>query len=324
MKIELIEPIDVPKSYLMIESLNRLKGQNSAVSISFGDPKQNFGAKYSFNSKEIKLFRIAVSDKKEAIDFYEYLDGKVGAFSIDGCDLGTTIDNRFYPFYSVTEMFEEIETPYFDGSTLKATLEPLAARILKGLIEDRPKTCFVLVGYKRWELVSQLEFQGFELKFGDLAFSTGLPIIIDKLTLEKLVPIVFPIIGLLPFEWLYPTSDKQYKRQPKCQEEFEWASVIAGDSKYIATHMPERLDGKIIITNAVTEKDREMFCEAGVEILITTAPLLIDCNPDTNLFDAALNIYIGKGNDWTEKDIYSALSELEIEPEVYHLQSVST
>ncbi len=66
-----------------------------------------------------------------------------------------------------------------------------------------------------------------------------------------------PIAGRLPFEWIYPTGEKQEKRIPKWEKYYQWGTVIAGDCHYIKRHMPDKLEGKIIATNTTTAADIE-------------------------------------------------------------------
>ncbi len=75
-----------------------------------------------------------------------------------------------------------------------------------------------------------------------------------------------PVAGRLPFEWIYPTGEKQEKRTPKWGKYYEWATVIAGDCHYIKRFMPDNLQGKVIVTNTTTPEDVEAFRKAGREI----------------------------------------------------------
>lgn len=57
--------------------------------------------------------------------------------------------------------------------------------------------------------------------------------------------------------------------------------------------MPNRLDGKTILTNTVTAKDRVMLREAGVRTLITTTPRVNGRSFGTNVMEAALVASVG-------------------------------
>lgn len=58
--------------------------------------------------------------------------------------------------------------------------------------------------------------------------------------------------------------------------------------------MPERLDGKIIVTNTVTQEDVEMMKEKGVKMLITTTPNINGRSFGTNVMEGVLVAVAGK------------------------------
>ena len=62
--------------------------------------------------------------------------------------------------------------------------------------------------------------------------------------------------------------------------------------------MPERLDGKIVLTNTVTPANIEELRERGVRMLITTTPDFGGRSFGTNVIEAALLALLGK--TWSE------------------------
>ena len=61
----------------------------------------------------------------------------------------------------------------------------------------------------------------------------------------------------LPFQFFYPTGKKQEQPpEPKYPQYYEQAEIIAGDFHFMRQFMPERLDGKIVLTNTVTQAQR--------------------------------------------------------------------
>ena len=137
--------------------------------------------------------------------------------------------------------------------------------------------------------------------------------------------ILIPLITNLPFNWLYPTGEKQEVHTPKFTKYCDWATVISGDCHYITKYMPERLDGKIIVTNTTTAKDREIFKNAGVRLLVTTTPMLDGRSFGTNMMEAG--IITARG--WTDPINYQskpyyekmeeAIRELGLSPQVQEL-----
>ena len=105
-----------------------------------------------------------------------------------------------------------------DGAGLKNTLENRIAPSMEAKIGDYIKEKKVLVtsGTDRWGMTMSFVDAGYECIFGDLMFALGLPFAIRSLTAVKnLAAIIMPIEGRLPFEWVYPTGEKQEVRIPK-------------------------------------------------------------------------------------------------------------
>ncbi len=139
-------------------------------------------------------------------------------------------------------------------------------------------------------------------------FGLGLPISIsDDAGLKRMAKFLIPVITNLPFSWLYPTGEKQEIHTPKFTKYFEWATVISGDCHYITKYMPNNLDGKIIVTNTTTAKDREIFKKAGVRLLVTTTPILDGRSFGTNMMEAG--IVTARG--WTDRIDYQSTAYFE-------------
>jgi len=128
-----------------------------------------------------------------------------------------------------------------------------------------------------------------------------------------------PVVGRLPFKWVYPTGEKQEKRVPKWQKYYDWAKVVAGDCHYIKRHMPDRMDGKVIATNTTTPSDVEMFKEAGIKYLVTSTPVLEGRSFGTNMMEAALIAVSGKGRKLTYGEINQLLDQLGFEPQIQEI-----
>jgi hypothetical protein len=161
---------------------------------------------------------------------------------------------------------------------------------------------------------------GYQCLFGDLMFGFGMPFRVRSTrSLKILAALVMPIAGRLPFEWIYPTGEKQEKRVPKWEKDYQWSTVIAGDCHYIKRHMPDRLDGKVIATNTTTPADIQAFRQAGVKYLITSTPVLDGRSFGTNMMEAALVAISGKGRALTRQELNQLLDQLGIEPQLQEL-----
>jgi hypothetical protein len=259
-----------------------------------------------------------------ALKFKE-LDGKVDAFGVGGADLGALVDGRWYPLYSVQPMVRFVKkTPLVDGGGLKNTLENKAPAFLDAKIGDYIKRhgrkVFVTLGADRWGLSKSFTETGYETVFGDLMVGLGVPIALHKLSsLKRAAGLLMPIAGRLPFEWIYPTGEKQEERTPKWEKYFAWATVIAGDCHYIKRFMPDDLQGKVIVTNTTTTEDVEAFRKAGVKYLVTTTPVLDGRSFGTNMMEAALVAVAGKGRPLTWDELNEMLDKLGFEPQLQEL-----
>jgi hypothetical protein len=159
--------------------------------------------------------------------------------------------------------------------------------------------------------------------FGDLIYGLGLPIRIRSLkALERIAGTIAPIVVNLPFDSLYPTGSKQDVIIPKHSKYYYEADIIAGDFLYIKRYLPDRLDGKIIITNTTTQEDVQLLRERGVKLLVTTTPEMEGRSFGTNVMEALLVSITGKPVDLiTEQDYRNLLRELDFRPGVLYLNS---
>jgi hypothetical protein len=297
-----------------------------AVSISIGSSKRDKAVEQTLFGEEVRIERIGTDgDLEQAAQRFKELDGKVDAFGVGGADLGLLVDNRWYPLYSVQPMIRYVkQTPVVDGAGLKNTLEKRVAQVLESFaghyLDQVGRRVFLSVGADRWGMTMSFVEGGYECVFGDLMFGLGIGIPIRKIEqLKSMAALIMPVVGRLPFEWVYPTGEKQDKRIPKWGKYYQWASVIAGDCHYLKRHMPAQLDGKIIVTNTTTAADVELFKVAGVKYLITTTPVLDGRSFGTNMMEAALVAVAGKGRVLTHAELDHLLDQLKFEPQIQEL-----
>jgi hypothetical protein len=235
------------------------------------------------------------------------------------------VDTRWYPLYSVNKMVRFVkQTPIVDGTGLKTTLEKKAAPFIdqhiKEYVDSRERKAFVMTGADRWGLSRSFLDAGYECTFGDFMFSLGMPIPVHTAeALKFLAALVMPIAGRLPFEWVYPTGEKQEERKPKYPKWFHWATVVAGDCHYIKRYMPDDMQGKVVVTNTTTQEDTELFRKCGVKYLITTTPVLDGRSFGTNMMESALIAVSGKGRALTNPEYEEMLEKLRFEPTMQEL-----
>jgi hypothetical protein len=295
-----------------------------AVSISLGSSKRNKAVEVTLLGEKVSLERIGTDgDMEKAARLYRELDGKVDAFGVGGADLGLMVDTKWYPLYSVARMVRFVkQTPVVDGTGLKNTLEKRAVPFMDLHIgpDLKPRRAMLTMGADRWGMSKSFLDGGYECVFGDLMFGLGLSIPVrSEAAVKRLAALVMPIAGRLPFEWLYPTGEKQEKNVPKFEAWYQWATVIAGDCHYVKRHMPARLDGKVICTNTTTPEDVEKFRAAGARYLVTTTPILDGRSFGTNMMEAALIAVSGQRRPLTYAELDELIDRLGFQPTIQKL-----
>jgi len=297
-----------------------------AVSISIGSSKRDKAVEVELLGEKVIIERVGTNgDMEKAAQLYKELDGKVDAFGVGGADLGVMVDDKWYPLYSAQSLVRFVRrTPVVDGAGLKNTLENRLAPFIDSRIGDyigeKGRRVFVTLGVDRWGMTRSFVDAGYECIFGDLMFGLGLPFTVRSLQgLKILAAILMPVAGRLPFDWVYPTGEKQEERKPKWEKYYQWGTVIAGDCLYIKRHMPDHLDGKVIATNTTTPADVEAFRKAGVKYLVTSTPVLEGRSFGTNMMEAALVAISGKDRVLTREELSQLLDHLGFEPELHEL-----
>ena len=302
-----------------------------AVSISIGSSKRDKATQVNILGETVSIERIGTDgDMKKANALYRELDGKVDAFGVGGAVLGIMMEDKWSTMHSVQSLITGVnQTPIVDGTGLKMTLEKKITSVinqeLAGYVKE--KRAFVAVALDRWGSARAFLDDGYDVIFGDLMFAMGLEIPIrSEKSLRKLGNMLLPIMSRLPFEWIYPTGEKQNEREPKYQQFFEWATVVAGDCHYLWKYMPEKLPGRVVVTNTTTQSDQDFFNNAGIKYLITTTPILDGRSFGTNMMEAAIVAALGRKDpvDYAHPGDYfeimeQAISEIPLRPQVKEL-----
>jgi hypothetical protein len=263
-------------------------------------------------------------DLRRFQSLFAELDGKVDALGIGGADLHIWVGNRRYTFRSIQKLVSVAKkTPVVDGSGLKNTLEREAVRWLQaqGIIDFSRSTVLLVAAVDRFGMAQELARCARQVIYGDFVFAIGLPIPIRSYrTVEWLGRMLLPIITRLPFQWFYPTGEKQEQRTPRAPHLFQQADVIAGDWHYIRRYMPDQLPGKRVITNTVRRADVELLRQAGVAQLITTTPVIEGETFATNVMEGVIVALTGRHPDeLTAQDYLDMLHRLGWQPGVIEL-----
>ncbi len=291
------------------------------VSVSLGSSKRNATAELEVLGQQFILERIGTDGSMAgAAQMLRDLDGKVAAFGLGGTDLHIVAGNKRYSFKDIIKLASNAKiTPIVDGGGLKHTLERIAVTELESVVQWRGRKTLMVSAVDRFGMAQALARAGADMVFGDVVYGIGLDIPIkSEAALERTASIVLPIVTNLPFEWFYPTGEKQETSIRDWRTKYyDWAEVIAGDTHYVKRYMPEKLTGKTVLTQTITESDMAAFKAAGLKRLIATTPKINGRNFGNNVMEAFFVALAGK-NRPLEPDEYTAyINQLGFKPEVY-------
>jgi hypothetical protein len=273
------------------------------VSVSLGSSKRDHRVETTILGQPIVIERIGTNgDMARFAALVRELDGRVDAIGMGGIDLDLRAGTRRYRIRDAARLIRDVRrTPVVDGGGIKGSWE-------KYLILDYlPKNEGISFAGRRVMLVSSVDRYGMaeaftaagaQTLFGDFYFALGLPIPMRRLgTVRLLAACLLPVITRLPFQWLYPTGEKQERVTPKYPALFAWAEVVAGDFHFIRRYMPDDLADKTIFTQTITKDDREALCRRGARRLITAAPEMEGRSFATNVLEGIVVALSGMRTD---------------------------
>jgi hypothetical protein len=294
-----------------------------AVSISLGSSSRDKKVTVHLNGQGILVERIGTDgDVEKARRLYCELDGKVDAFGVGGVDLYLRIDESLYPLRAALKLVENVkQTPLADGRGLKHTLERRVFELAKPLLGEIPhfKQSFIPVAADRVGLAEAVEEVSDRLVIGDLMIALGVPMAVNGVTsFKRLARLLLPIVGYFPMDMIFYGSDGS-EHSPKYSKFFNGSDLIAGDYLFMRKYMPERLDGKFIITNTTTDENMALFRERGAKVVVTTTPRYDGRSFGTNMTEAMLTAYAGKGRLLSDDELNALIDELDLRPTVLKL-----
>ena len=296
------------------------------VSVSLGSSSRDHRARVTFMGEEFDISRVGTDGKLDAaIAMVRDLDGKVDAIGLGGIDVYLYAGRHRYALRDGLRLLEAAKTtPIVDGSGLKNTLEREAVRFMQDelSIDLRGKRVLMVSALDRFGMAQALVDAGADVLFGDFIFALDKDMPVRNLhEFEELAEKYLPDACKLPFQFFYPTGKKQEKPpEPKYPQYYQDAEIIAGDFHFMRQFMPERLDGKIILTNTVTPGNVEELAARGIATLVTTTPDIAGRSFGTNVLEAALLALLGKAwSDVVPADYERVLRELRLKPRVVNL-----
>jgi hypothetical protein len=296
------------------------------VSVSLGSSTRDHHARATLMGEEFDISRVGTDGKLDsAIAMVRSLDGEVDSIGLGGIDVYLYAGRHRYALRDGLRLLEAAKvTPIVDGSGLKNTLERNAVRYMREDlgIDLRGKQVLMVSALDRFGMAQALVEAGADVLFGDFIFALDKDMPVRGLhEFEELAQKYLPDACKLPFQFFYPTGKKQDKPpEPKYPQYYEDAQIIAGDFHFMRQFMPARLDGKIVLTNTVTQANIDELAARGVTTLITTTPEIAGRSFGTNVIEAALLALLGKAwSDVSADDYERVMAELQIQPRVVRL-----
>ena len=294
-----------------------------AVSVSLGSSARDKRVVVNFKGEEISVERIGTDgDVQKAQRLFAELEGKVDALGVGGVDLYLRLDDREYPLHAALKLVQDVHrTPVVDGRGLKHTLErrvfELAAPALGGLPHFR--RAFIPVAVDRLGLAQAVTDVADKVVFGDLMFALDIPIAIRGIeSFRRLARVLLPIVSYFPMSLLFYGSSGE-EPEPKYQRYWKGADLIAGDFLFTRKYLPDDLTGRTIVTNTTTAENIELLRARGVGTVITTTPRYEGRSFGTNMMEAALTAYAGKGRPLSDAELNALIDELDLWPSVQRL-----
>lgn len=293
------------------------------VSVSLGSSSRDHRAEAEFFGERFEIERIGTDGSIDrALERLRELDGKVDAIGLGGIDVYLYAGTKRYALRDGLRLLAAVkQTPIVDGSGLKNTLEREAVRFVQTElgIELKGRKVLMVSALDRFGMAQALVDAGADVLFGDFIFALDLDKPVRGLAeFEKLAERYLPDACKLPFQFFYPTGKKQDRPpQPKYPQYYAEAEIIAGDFHFMRQFMPDRLDGKIILTNTLTERDVDELRRRNVRMLITTTPDFGGRSYGTNVIEAVLVAILGKRWEEVSQDDYRGLlARLNLKPRV--------
>jgi hypothetical protein len=294
-----------------------------AVSVSLGSSARDKRVEVDLKGQPIRVERIGTDgDVQKARQLFAELDGQVDALGVGGVDLYLRLDDREYPLHAALKLVQDVHrTPVVDGRGLKHTLERRVFELAEDALGGLPhfRRAFVPVAVDRLGLAQAAADVSDEVIIGDLMVALGIPIDIRGIAqFRRVARVLLPIVSYFPMSLLfYGSSDEE--PAPKYERYWREADLLAGDFLFMRKYLPDDIAGKTVITNTTTPENIELLRARGVRQVITTTPRYEGRSFGTNMMEAMLTAYAGRGRALSDDELNDLIDELDLRPSVQRL-----
>lgn len=288
------------------------------MSVSAGSSSRNKTVLVELDGSMVEISRTGTNgDLKKMAETFKAFDGKVAAFGLGGADFYVEAAGKKYYLRSVNKFKKYVQKSKFaDGSGIKAILEK---NLVKELCEQKVivpgKKALVSSGVERYNLAEYLRNSGCSVYYGDLLYYFNIPIIFQsKKFLHFIAKTLLPVLRQLPYQWFYPTGEKQNKPSSnRFDYLFNDIDILAGDFLQIHQYLPTNLSNKLIITNTTTEENLQLLKERDLHCLATSTPRYDGRSFGTNVIEALILALIDKPqNEINQEDISERIERTKI------------
>jgi len=307
-----------------------------AVGVSLGSSDRDKKVVVDFKGQKVSVERIGTDgDIVKAKRLYEELDGQVDAFGMGGVDLYLRLEGREYPLRAAHKLIANVrQTPVVDGRGLKHTLErrvfELAApalhnafsgeqgEVLGFILDGVPhfRRAFIPVAADRVGLAHAVTEVSEHVIFGDLMVALDIPLPVHGIrNFKRVARLMLPLVSYFPMSMLFYGSGGA-EHELKYRKYWLESDLLAGDFLFMRKYLPQDLHGKTVITNTTTEENVEFLRQRGVRLMITTTPRYEGRSFGTNMMEAALTAYAGKGRPLHDDELNELIDDLHLRPSV--------
>ncbi|NLE44196.1 MAG: quinate 5-dehydrogenase [Chloroflexi bacterium] len=292
-----------------------------AVSVSLGSHTRDRETVIHLGNQDIHVRRMGTDgDAERSRQLFLDLDGQVDALGVGGVDLYIRVGAREYPLRAALKLVEGVHrTPVVDGRGLKHTLERRVIELAAPTIGQVPhyRRAFMPMAIDRLGMAQAVSEITDEIIIGDFMVALGLPVPVRGLDrFYRVARLMMPLVSHFPMSMLYYGSSGA-EQEPKYQRYWKDADLIAGDFLFMRKYLPDDLEGKTVITNTTTGDNIDLLRSRGVNRIITTTPRYGDRSYGTNMMEATLTAYAGKGRPLSSAELNGLIDELEFRPTVH-------
>ncbi|HET89509.1 MAG TPA: quinate 5-dehydrogenase [Chloroflexi bacterium] len=296
-----------------------------AVSVSLGSSSRDKKVIINLAGEQISVERIGTDgDVDAARRTFAELDGQVDALGVGAVDLYLRLEGREYPLRAALKLVQDVrQTPVVDGRGLKHTLERRVFELAEPELGYKPhfRRAFVPVAVDRLGMAEAATDVSDEVIIGDLMIALGVPIPLRGISAYRRVArVLLPIVSYFPMSMLFYGSGGE-PTTPKYQPYFADSDLLAGDFLFMKKYLPPDLTGKTVVTNTTTEQNVELLRSRGVRLMITTTPRYEGRSFGTNMMEAALTAYAGRGRPLTDAELDALIDQLDLRPSVQWLNA---